>query len=215
MLSFNLTPSIVFIFILYLSCKSVPNEKSASKSDSVQSIYRPAKITADTANLKVAKEDADDMPSLKEILEDYIKSYNESVKIDTSFQYQDKKLRIQFSYYCTFDSSVHVPELYTRIYGMKVFTTHTFVSSLKLEWGDRLITDTLITKKMFDNVIFKEERLNGVLFGPNIRFMRNKMVIHYSISIPLTDVGVPAYAVCDYSSGHLIIEDEYANPYQE
>ena len=101
-------------------------------------------------------------------------------------------------HYCTYDSALHLPSKYIEDYGLKEFTTHDFKSILKISSADSLVVDTVITKKTFKDEMFREEKLYGVLLHPRLLFSDTSLMIEYSISIPLTDVGVSAYLECGY-----------------
>jgi hypothetical protein len=131
-------------------------------------------------------------------LQNYIKGYKDTLKVDTSFAYNEKKLQISFRYYCTYDSALHLPGKYVGIYGLKEFTTHDFKSILKISVGKNLVIDTAITKEMFTDEIYEEEKLYGALLHPNLSFSDKSLAIDYSISIPLTDVGVGTSLECGY-----------------
>jgi hypothetical protein len=51
---------------------------------------------------------------------------------------------------------------------------------------------------MFKDKIFEEEKLYGALLHPQLSFSDKGITIDYSISIPLTDVGVGASLECGY-----------------
>ncbi|MBN9383837.1 MAG: hypothetical protein J0H74_23980 [Chitinophagaceae bacterium] len=153
---------------------------------------QPAGITSDTIKPVSKKADtgAFNPMNLPKILQDYVKGYKNTIEVDTSFDYNGKKLNIVFKHYCTYDSALHLPSKYVGVYGLKEFTTHNFKSTLKISSGESVIIDTVITKEIFKDRTFEEEKLYGALLYPNLSFSEKGITIDYSISVPLTDVGV-------------------------
>lgn len=146
--------------------------------------------------------------NLTKVLQDYVKGYKDTTKVDTSFDYNGENLKISFSHYCTFDSSLHLPSKYVGIYGLKEFTTHSFKSALKISSGEsEVIVDTVISKEIFKEKIFEEEKLYGALLYPNLSFSEKGLTVDYSISVPLTDVGVSVSLWCGYN-GKLIVKKD-------
>jgi len=137
--------------------------------------------------------------SLSKILTEYIKGYKDTIIVDTSFNKNDKEIKVNFRHYCTNYSAIRIPGKYVSMYGMNEFKTHNFQSNIKISTGGKLIIDTVITKELFGDKIFLEEKLYGVLLYPNPHFTSNSLLIDYSISIPLTDVGVGVSLEFDYS----------------
>ena len=142
------------------------------------------------------------------VLSAYYKGYKDTLSVDTSFDHDGKKVRISFIHYCTYDSALHLPGKYIEDYGLKEFTTHDFESKLKVWSGDNKAVDTIITKEMFKDDMYQEEKLYGVLLHPRLLFSNNRLIIAYSISIPLTDVGVSASLECDYD-GKLVVRKNH------
>jgi hypothetical protein len=160
---------------------------------------QPAAPTSDTVKRENKKTDTGFAQiELHKGLQDYIKAYKDTVRVDTSLEYNHEKLKISFKHYCTYDSALHLPSKYIGIYGLKEFTTHDFKSILKISSGENLIIDTTITKEMFKDKIFEEEKSYGALLYPHLSFSDKGVTIDYSISIPLTDVGVGASLECSY-----------------
>ena len=117
-------------------------------------------------------------------------------------------MKISFRHYCTFDSALHLPGKYVAVYGLKEFTTHNFKSALKITEAGRAIVDTIITKEVFKDMIFDEEKLYGALLYPRLSFSGKNVVIDYSISVPLTDVGVGVSLEWDYDGRWVIKKNQ-------
>lgn len=132
-------------------------------------------------------------------LRDYLKTYNDSIRIDTTIVFDGKFLRFYFRHYCLHDSSLTIPFKYVRYYGLKKLITHNFQSSVKIEYAGKLIIDTLINRDFF-----KDERSDnlgkyGVLKFTHIDFLDKSARITYTIGIPLSDVGRNFELSCYYN----------------
>lgn len=150
---------------------------------------------------KVAPADTGNSRELQNIVQDYIRLYGDTIKIDTSFNRNEKKITVSFRHFCTYDSLIHLSGKFVGIYGLKEFITHDFKSTLKITNGEEIVIDTAISKEIFKDEIFSEETLNGVLLYPNLSFSYDKMLIDYSISVPLTDIGIGVSLECKYNGG--------------
>jgi hypothetical protein len=82
------------------------------------------------------------------------------------------------------------------------FVTHNFVSDLAFEKEGREILRRSIVKNDFDKFLYPEEKSYGALLFPELRLGGDSIELGYSISIPLTDVGVGAH-VAIYADGHV------------
>jgi hypothetical protein len=173
--------------------KSISTRNADSTSDTIKSRYQ--KIDTTTLNSE----------NLPEILQNYIETYRNKINVDTSFDYAGERLRIVFKYYCTYDSSLRLPGKYVGVYGLKEFVTHSFKSILTIRLGERLVIDTVIDKNVFEDNLFEEEKLYGALLYPNLSFSKQAVKIDYSISVPLTDVGVGVSLECSFD-GKLIVD---------
>lgn len=167
----------------------------------------------DKAQIDLASSDVTDtingeaVSDLKTIVKEYISNYNDTIKIDTSFLFEEKKVCITFKHYCLRDSALVIPSKYVSSYGTKEFVTHNFQSSLKITSDGVPVLDTIIRKSLFKKSLYEELRNYGVLLYPDHKFINNHISIDYSISIPLTDVGISAAIVCDYM-GKLEVQPE-------
>ena len=135
---------------------------------------------------------------LNNIVKEYLESYKDTVKIDTSLTYEDKRIQISFRHYCLFDSAVNIPEKYIRTYRLHQFVTHNFQSSLKIIADGELTIDTVIRKNLFEKKLHQELKDYGILTAPNFSIADDHVLVDYSISIPLTDVGTGCSLLCDF-----------------
>lgn len=160
----------------------------------------------DTLTVK-SKEPLKIVENSNQILQNYVHEETDTLKKDTVFNYKGRKLKILFRHYCTFDSLLLIPEKYVGIYGIKLFKTHNFQSVLKIYSENKIMIDTIITKNIFSDFTYDEEKKYGTLLYPVLTFQANSLKIDYSISIPLTDVGIAAILECNYN-GRLMVKAE-------
>ncbi|RFS20474.1 hypothetical protein DVR12_18060 [Chitinophaga silvatica] len=176
---------VVIIFICLLSvvaCDSstkVATKNSTGNKDSIQTMVMNSVNT-------VLEEDAE----LMDFYKSCIKRYNDTVRIDTLVMIGNKNIEISFRHYCLHDSTLRIPAKYTQIYGLKNFITHNFESTLKVASNNKVILDTIIQKIVFTDSLPTYLREYGALMFPVFTIQNyERIVINYSISIPLTDVG--------------------------
>ncbi|MBS1662276.1 MAG: hypothetical protein JST68_14625 [Bacteroidetes bacterium] len=166
----------------------------------------PSTLTTDSIKTGNRRTDTEAFNSinLPKILKDYIEGYKKTIEVDTSFNFNEKKLEIVFKHYCTYDSALHLPSRYVRVYGLEKFVTHNFKSTIKISLGESIIIDTVISKELFKDEIFEEEEMYGALLYPSLSFSKKDVTVDYSISVPLTDVGVGVSLECRYD-GKVIV----------
>jgi len=142
--------------------------------------------------------------SYDKLKNELIKSYTDTIKIDTTFK-RDFKLHVR--YYCLFDSSLNIPAKYNWGNRKLVFRTHNFASRIQLYQEDHKVLDTVLTKSIFDPLLFTALIEYGVLNSPIYYYDKNRIFLGYDISIPLTDVGKRVYLIVD-EGGNILISDK-------
>jgi hypothetical protein len=169
---------ILLIIALFFSCTN-----NASKSYTKN----------DTSLVKIKKQlvKSNHNHELDSALEDYLKGYKTPYTKDTSFLVGNDTLRIKIKHYCLLDSAISLPERYLTIYNLDSFITHNFESKIQLIKNEMLILNTIVKKESFAQFLNPELAKYGVLLYPGVRKEDDRIFIDYSISIPLTDVGIP------------------------
>jgi len=150
--------------------------------------------------------DEDPEEDLQTIYNDCIAEYKKTVVTDTSFLIGEDHYNLHAEHRCLMDSAIRVPELYTKIYRLDSFVTHNFATQVRLTRNGRTILERTIHKTDFDSILFPNLRKYGTLCHPNFELKNGKILLQYSISIPLTDVGIGAYADMD-KEGKIIFRD--------
>ena len=193
---------------------SPPSEKDSIPTATVANVYSGSDKTNDTAAKTssaavAAADNGSEEPSLDEIYQECIDRYTHPKVIDTVFKMGDDIFRLRLNHYCLMDSGIHVPNSYTKLFHLDSFVTHNFATDITLYRGDQEILRRTIVKKDFNQLLFPQLKLYAILFPPDLRLSRDSIKLGYSISIPLTDVGVGLNAVID-AQGRILFEDQRA-----
>jgi hypothetical protein len=193
------------------SCNGNPPVKNKSNNSVIDSIKNRKSIDSQMASGD-RPDGGQEGPTFDEVKDDLLSKYNNVERIDTLMIIGKDSLHILEKYYCLHDSALVVPKKY--LWGgdkSKDFVTHNFASNIVIIKN----RDTIISKTFrvsdFNNVIFPEEKKYAILFSSNFlgyKKQYNSIVFGYSITIPLTDVGVPAYIAIDTKGGYKTL-DEY------
>ncbi|UII26133.1 hypothetical protein LVD15_22955 [Fulvivirga maritima] len=138
------------------------------------------------------KEEIVDNNPFERMREDYVTSYSNTIETDTVANVSGKEVMITLKHYCLFDSAVVLPNKY--IWGsdsLQQFITHNYVTDIVVT----NLLDTLVkqTASKQDFQLSEELKKYGVLKKPHFRrvdSLTNELILHYSISIPITDIGV-------------------------
>jgi Domain of unknown function (DUF4738) len=156
-----------------------------------------------------------------DVLSDLRASYGKIEKIDKLVIEGKDTLQIHETYYCLHDSSLRIPGRYLGPWGKdttKDFIANTFATRIVLVVDNDTILNRMFKKADFDKYLFKQLRRYAIISEPNyIGYDKAKgeFALGYSLSIPLTDVGVPAYITIDKRGKYRVL-DEYAkmDPYK-
>lgn len=195
-----------FYFVGLATLLSCSNNQSTIKSPSSDSTIQLQALLNNNADTIPNKVDANDNDELKEIVQQYVDQYKMKYNMDTTFNIGTDSFQVVFKYECLFDSSIHVPDNYVSIYGLKNFITHDFASSIVIYKNRKILIEKEISKNSFSKLIDNDLMLNGALLYPNLHFDKDPLVrIHYSVSIPLTDIGKGVSVLVD-SAGKLTVK---------
>jgi hypothetical protein len=168
---------IVFACLIFSSCQQVA-ESSTLKKDSVSVV-----------SLDEPEGDANVGPSLAEVRAEWIAGYNKTFVFDTSFNYLDSPYSFSCRHYCLFDSAIVVPALYD-LETDRPFLTHHFNSDLVLRKGRDTIAAFSVGAEDFRSFADSTLSAFGVLSYPDILVQNDTIRIGYSLSIPVSDVGI-------------------------
>lgn len=135
--------------------------------------------------------------------EEYITQYNQPINVDTNVQLGQQTYRLQYSHTCNWDSALLIPAFYN-LDTKKEFRTHQFSSSLTLLQKSDTIFHQKIGKKLFDPILDTVLTKYATLLYPALTIQNNAIHIHYSISIPATDIGIGAQIQFDKNGNYSI-----------
>lgn len=171
--------SFCFIILTLLSCSS-GSQKTNNQVDTTKSV-----AVTDTTQQEDEEEEVD-------FRKEFISLYQKPVLIDTFFIENGKKYKVVFHHFSTMDNGLVVPAKYN-FDTHKDFTTHNFVSDLAVLSDKDTVFKKHITKATFNSLLDTlDTPLNkyATLLYPTIKLHNDSIQIHYSISIPVTDVGI-------------------------
>lgn len=131
----------------------------------------------------------------------YLSNQNEYIKenyvtnilvIDTSVYYDNTMIQVKLMKNCRFDSLIKIPSKYN--WGDdKIFVTHNVEYQVLILKNNKIEIDDTLNKGSFDIKLDKQIIDYGVLQYPNLIFIDKKdrkVGFSFSISIPMTDLGV-------------------------
>ena len=160
------------IFILYLSLAACTNAGQESSP--------MATNTDDSTEVGL---------DLAQVRKDFINSYSNPMVIDTSFYMDDTLYKVKFTHYATMDSGLTVPSSYN-FDTNKDFVTHNFKSKLLIIKDADTILTRDITKQTFKEYLRPELDSFATLLSPNFLIQGDTIKLSYSLTIPVTDVGI-------------------------
>lgn len=126
---------------------------------------------------------------LPDIREDYERLYKQPFIIDTVFFWRETAYNLYFQHYATMDSGINVPAKYNFDIN-RAFLTHNFESKLIISRDSDTILNRKITKQNFKNYLTPELVSCGTLLYPNLHIQADTIILHYSLAIPVTDIGI-------------------------
>lgn len=181
-----------FIILTLLSCSS-----GSQKTNSLVDTTKPV-VVADTT-----PQDSEEEVDFRK---EFISLYQKPVLIDTFFIDHGKKYEVVFHHFSTMDDGLVVPAKYN-FDTNKDFTTHNFVSDLVVLSDKDTVFKKHITKAIFISFLDTlDTPLNkyATLLYPRLDIINDSIQIHYSISIPVTDVGIGVDIKFDKNGNYII-----------
>ncbi len=203
----------VLLFIagltIFTSCNSNRTSKVIS-NDSAKKVKD--NVVKGNVTDSVATSNSDqEGPTFDEVKADLLSQYNKIERIDTTVIIGKDSMHVHEKYYCLHDSALVVPKKY--LWGgdkSKDFVTHNFASKILIIKNRDTIIDRIFRVSDFNTAIFPEEQHYAILFDSRFEGynrLYDGLVFGYSITIPLTDVGVAAYMVIDKNGKYRPVND--------
>lgn len=133
-------------------------------------------------------------PDLREERDLYVKMYQADYRL--SLATPDSNYHYFVRHHCLFDSAVVVPARYN-FDTNREFVTHSFESEIIITRGNDTISNKRITKADFRSELHPSLDSFGVVLPPTCKVVNASLLMDYSISIPITDVGVGVTILVD------------------
>ncbi len=202
----------MLIALVVSSCtsskKATLNNTERDTANALANEKKATKVSADST-------ESDPEPSFNEVLSDLRVSYNKVETIDKQIIGGKDTLELHESYYCLHDSSLHVPGHY--MWGgadtTKDFIANTFAIKIIVRKNSDTILNREIKKEEFNKILWDRLQQYVIIMAPGyIGYNKStgQFAIGCSLTIPLTDVGVPTSITVD-KTGQYQILDEYSN----
>lgn len=181
----------IFCLMLY-SCN---NGGSGDAAD--QQLIDSAEIQDSIVKENVSKNPAadEDSEELGSILSDYIQQYSKPYVFDSSYVFGEDTIKVLVKHFCLMDSAIIIPKKYVGMYKLDSLITHNFVTLLKVEKNGKEVVNRKIQKKDFEQYLDPYLKSYATLLYPDIKKLEGSIALDYSISIPLTDVGIGVRAI--------------------
>lgn len=176
-----------------ISCKNTSNQTTASIKN-VDTVHEVSQKKEDEG-------EAEAEPDLNTILSDYKEMAGKTFIEDTILTIENDTFRISLKHYPLADSLVIVPKKYVGIYKLDSFTTPGFKTSVTIVKDGKTILQREISKNDFQEFLAPALKNYAVLLYPYVSSVNNHIELHYSISVPLTDVGIGVGAIVDKDGG--------------
>jgi hypothetical protein len=142
---------------------------------------------------------------LSDARRELIESYDHPIKFDTTVIWNDTSYSLVFTHFAAMDSGLSIPAKYNFDLNSE-FVSHNFKSTIILIKEADTILNIAIGKETFREYMTPELKLYGTLLYPNVVFHPGWIALHYSLVIPVTDVGKSVVLKID-SNGELAVSD--------
>lgn len=189
---------LITLMQLLINCSKDKSNKKIKLYDMPaldSSINFSEKAQIDSQMIKgVRNENSEAIPSVALEKEKLINSYERISKIDTILNVDGKnKMYLHIKYYCLFDNKLIIPQRYisTNNDSSTTFLTHNFMSTIVLCYNQDTIVNQNIDKNTFKKYLSSLLQQYGSLRMPYLyKITKDGITLNYSVSIPLTDIGV-------------------------
>lgn len=187
-----------FVFILFIISCGQGVDKNTAINTSI-----------DSSKNNSSEEEVHEEPDTKKWRKEYVSNYAKVEIMDTSFTDSvGKKIQVQTKYYCLFDSAIFIPKEYVWEDTTRPFITHNYSHDIKIVIDNKVIFNKTIAKADFVDNLYPDLKNYAILWHPSFKFDKEKylFVFGYSLTIPITDVGVGKHLIID-EKGNISKED--------
>jgi len=187
---------LIFSFLILMIFLSACNNSAVKDTHSTGSVSdsKVSAIKDTTTRVKhdLHEDTAEENPGgdLTSIYNEYVDHYKKPCKIDSVFTFGADTFQMHLKHYCLMDSAIKVPKKYVHMYKLDSFVTHNFATVIRLDKNSKTIFKRTVYKNDFEKFLYPQLKEYGALLCPEMNLSNNTIELDYSISIPLTDVGV-------------------------
>lgn len=172
-----------------------------------QHLNDPAKIQDSVVKENVSKPSSDEgAEELGNILSDYVQQYNNPYVSDSYYVFGEDTIKVSVRHFCLMDSAITISQKYVGIYKLDSLVTHNFVTLLRVEKNGREVVNRKVQKRDFEEYLDPYLKSYATLLYPDITKLEGSIAINYSISIPLTDIGIGVRVVIK-PDGNILFEE--------
>jgi hypothetical protein len=143
------------------------------------------------------EDEANNENDLDMIMADYKEMADKPHIKDTMLLIDGDTFHVLVKHYPVPDSPIIVPKKYAAIFKLDSFSTSSLKTSVTITKNGKAILQREISKNDFLDLLYPALKDYAVLFTPDISSADGHIELHYSISIPLTDVGIGVAALID------------------
>jgi len=182
---------ILVLFCMFLFACNGNSVKSKTDTLAKQAIVKD-KAVATKESIDEENPDPDESP--EQIMQETLDNYKKVTIVDTNLITTDKDtLHVHLKHYCTYDGAIKLPAGYLDMFDIKTFTTHNFVTDVVLSKHGEITYSGKITRDDFMPLLgqYRKDLMTLLFIDEKVKLSRSGkgVVISYSITIPLTDVG--------------------------
>jgi hypothetical protein len=120
---------------------------------------------------------------------EFISSYSKPFKLDTTVRLNGQVYKLNFRHFSNMDSAIRIPAKYN-FDTNEDFVTHNFISEIILIKDTSVVLKKYITKDIFNSQLTPELKEFATLQFPSVVIDNDSIDISYSVSIPVTDIGI-------------------------
>ncbi|TBT96539.1 hypothetical protein CWI39_3672p0010 [Hamiltosporidium magnivora] len=189
--------TLLIIISVFIEC----NKKKESLSE-YHKLTPSDSLNIKNENIEPEEFEGDDT---RKIREEYISNYNKIENIDSTLVDNDgNKIHFISKYYCLFDKSLIIPKMYVWEDSSSDFITHNYANDITITINEDTIFKKTILKEDFKKILDKSLRNYAVIMSPSFEYNKNNIKISYSISIPITDLGIGANFIIERNGTYKI-----------
>lgn len=184
---------VYFVFLTLFGCSS-GQQKANTHTDTVKTV-----TGADSGG-------REDDATQTDFRQEFISLYQKLEVVDTTFSDGGRTYRVIFHHFCTMDNGLVVPAKYN-FDTNKDFVTHNFASDLMMLSDKDTVFKKHITKSTFSSLLDTLDtplKKYAALLYPTLSIKNDSVQIYYSISIPVTDVGIGIEIKFDNKGNYVI-----------